>query len=144
MPVGGCDLRTRVLGAELSLPVLLAPVGYSRLMHPEGERAAARAAGEAGTAYILSTISGHKLEDVRAASRGPVWYQLYLLGGRPAAEGALDRAQRAGFGVLVITIDTATLKDATGPSIVWLDQVQAAPKPVIRSEVAISCPSRPT
>src|SRR5438477_2255282 len=94
VPVGGCDLRTRVLGAELSLPVLLAPVGYSRLMHPEGERAAARAAGEAGTAYILSTISGHKLEDVRAASRGPVWYQLYLLGGRPAAEGALDRAQR--------------------------------------------------
>ena len=107
VPVGGCDLRTRVLGADLSLPVLLAPVGYSRLMHPEGERAAARAAGEAGTAYILSTISGHRLEDVRAASRGPVWYQLYLLGGRPAAEGALDRAQRAGFGVLVITIDTA-------------------------------------
>src|SRR5262249_13114455 len=60
-----------------------------------------------GTGYILSTISGHKLEDVRAASKGPVWYQLYLLGGRAAAEGAIDRAQRAGFSVLVITIDTA-------------------------------------
>ncbi len=107
VPVPGCDLRTRVLGHDLALPFMLAPVGYSRLMHPEGEKAAARAAGEAGTAYILSTISGHKLEDVRAASKGPVWYQLYLLGGREAAEGALDRAQRAGFSALFITIDTA-------------------------------------
>jgi L-lactate dehydrogenase (cytochrome) len=86
---------------------MLAPVGYSRLMHPGGEVAAARAAGLAGTGYILSTISGHKLEDVRAASQGPVWYQLYLLGGREAAEGALDRARRAGFSALVITVDTA-------------------------------------
>jgi L-lactate dehydrogenase (cytochrome) len=107
VPVAGCDIRTRVLGHELALPFMLAPVGYSRLMHPEGEKAAARAAGEAGTAYILSTISGHKLEDVRAASKGPVWYQLYLLGGREAAEGGLDRAQRAGFSALFITIDTA-------------------------------------
>ena len=101
------DLKTHVLGHELSLPAMLAPVGYSRLMHPGGEVAAAAAAGEAGTAYILSTISGHKLEDVKAASRGPVWYQLYLLGGREAAEGALDRARRAGYSALVITVDTA-------------------------------------
>jgi isopentenyl diphosphate isomerase/L-lactate dehydrogenase-like FMN-dependent dehydrogenase len=75
-------------------------------MHPGGEVAAARAAGLAGTGYILSTISGHRLEDVKAASRGPVWYQLYLLGGRGAAESALDRARRAGFSALVITVDT--------------------------------------
>jgi len=85
---------------------MLAPVGYSRLMHPEGEVAAARVAGQSGIGYILSTISGHKLEDVKAASEGPVWYQLYLLGGREAAEGALDRARRAGFSALVITVDT--------------------------------------
>src|ERR1700723_3460964 len=101
-----CDLRTRVLGHDISFPAILAPVGYSRLMHPEGEVAAARAAGEAGTGYILSTISGHKLEDVKAASQGPVFYQLYLLGGREAAEGSLDRARRAGFAALVITVDT--------------------------------------
>jgi L-lactate dehydrogenase (cytochrome) len=101
-----CDLKTQVLDHELSFPAMLAPVGYSRLMHPGGEVAAARAAGEAGTGYILSTISGHKLEDVKAASSGPVWYQLYLLGGREAAEGALDRARRAGFSALVITVDT--------------------------------------
>jgi len=101
-----CDLRTRVLGFDLSFPALLAPVGYSRLMHPGGEVAAARAAGAAGTAYILSTISGHRLEDVKAASSGPVFYQLYLLGGREAAEGAIERARVAGFSALVVTIDT--------------------------------------
>jgi isopentenyl diphosphate isomerase/L-lactate dehydrogenase-like FMN-dependent dehydrogenase len=101
-----CDLRTDVLGHEISLPAWLAPVGYSRLMHPGGEVAAARAAGKAGTGYTLSTISGHKLENVRAATTGPVWYQLYLMGGRAAAEGSIDRARRAGFTGLVITIDT--------------------------------------
>jgi isopentenyl diphosphate isomerase/L-lactate dehydrogenase-like FMN-dependent dehydrogenase len=101
-----CDLRTRVLNFDLSFPAILAPVGYSRMMHPGGEVAAAAAAGAAGTMYILSTVSGHKLENVRAASPGPVWYQLYLVGGRPVAEVALERARNAGFSALVVTIDT--------------------------------------
>jgi isopentenyl diphosphate isomerase/L-lactate dehydrogenase-like FMN-dependent dehydrogenase len=101
-----CDLHTTVLGHQISLPAWLAPVGYSRLMHPGGEVAAASAAGKSGTGYTLSTISGHKLENVRAATPGPVWYQLYLMGGRAAAEGSIDRARRAGFTGLVITIDT--------------------------------------
>jgi isopentenyl diphosphate isomerase/L-lactate dehydrogenase-like FMN-dependent dehydrogenase len=105
--LGKCDLSVRVLGFDLALPFLLAPVGYSRLMHPGGEVAAARAAGAAGTGYILSTISGHKLEDVKAASSGPVFYQLYLMGGRGASEAAIDRARAAGFSALVVTIDTA-------------------------------------
>ena len=106
--VPNCDLRTKVLGSELSFPALLAPVGYSRMMHPEGEVAAARGAGAAGLAYILSTISGHKLEDVKAATSGPVWYQLYLIGGRQASEAALERARVAGFSALAVTIDTGT------------------------------------
>ena len=101
-----CELRTRVLGCDLSFPVVLARVGYSRLMHPGGEVAAARAAGMAGTAYTLSTISGHRLEDVKSASSGPVFYQLYLMGGRAAAEAAIQRARSAGFSALVVTIDT--------------------------------------
>jgi L-lactate dehydrogenase (cytochrome) len=76
-------------------------------MHPVGEVGAARAAGDAGTAYILSTISGHKLESVKAASTGPVFYQLYLMGGRGAAEAVIERARLAGFSALVVTIDTA-------------------------------------
>src|SRR5271170_7654336 len=101
-----CDLTTRVLGFELSIPAMLAPVGYSRLMHSGGEVAAARAAGLAGTGYILSTLSGHPLEKVKAGSSGPVFYQLYLLGGRAAAEATIDRARTAGFSALVVTIDT--------------------------------------
>src|SRR5215472_1913475 len=101
-----CDVRVRVVGHDLAFPALLAPVGYSRLIHPRGELAGARAAGEFGTAFILSTISGHKLENVKAATEGPAWYQLYLLGGRAAAESGIDRARRAGFSALVITVDT--------------------------------------
>jgi len=101
------DLRTRVLGCDLAIPALLAPIGYSRLMHATGEVAAARAAGQAGTGYILSTMSGYSLEEVKAASAGPVFYQLYLLGGREVAEGTLERARKAGYAGLFVTIDTA-------------------------------------
>src|SRR5205814_988183 len=87
-----CDLGARVLGCELSMPVLLAPVGYCRVMHPGGEIAAARAAGKSGVGYILSTVSGHRLEDVKASCAGPGWYQLYLTGVRAAAEEAINRA----------------------------------------------------
>jgi len=102
-----CDLRTKVLGDEVAFPAILAPIGYSRLMHPGGEIAAATAAGAARIPFTLSTISGHKLEKVRAASTGNVWYQLYLVGGRGAAEAAIERARVAGFSALVVTIDTA-------------------------------------
>ncbi|MBV9624765.1 MAG: alpha-hydroxy-acid oxidizing protein [Acidobacteria bacterium] len=101
-----CDLSVRVLGSEIAFPAILAPVGYSRMMHAGGEVAAARAAGAAGTIYALSTISGHRLENVKAATSGPAWYQLYLVGGREAAEGAMERARQAGFSALVITVDT--------------------------------------
>ncbi len=104
---GSCDLRTTVLGMPLELPLLLAPVGSSRVFFPRAEIAAARAAGAAGTAYILSTFSGCRLEDVRQATSGPVWYQLYLAGGRVASIAAIDRARVAGFSALVVTIDTA-------------------------------------
>jgi L-lactate dehydrogenase (cytochrome) len=101
-----CDLTTTVLGTRLALPFLLGPVGSCRLFYPRGEEAAARAAGAAGTVYGLSTLSGCALEDVRRASSGPVWYQLYLLGGRDVALAAIERASRAGFSALIVTIDT--------------------------------------
>lgn len=101
-----CDLRVRVLGTGLALPLLLGPVGSCRLFWPRGEAVAARAAGEAGTTYALSTLSGTRLEEVRAATRGPCWYQVYLCGGRDVALGAIARAQAAGFTALVVTIDT--------------------------------------
>jgi L-lactate dehydrogenase (cytochrome) len=101
-----CDLRTKVLGQELSFPGMLAPIGYLRLVHPGGELEAARAAGEAGTAFVQSTISGHPLEKTREVSSGPVAYQLYLVGGRAAAEAGIERARKAGFFALFVTVDT--------------------------------------
>lgn len=100
------DLRTTVLGTEVQLPFMLAPVGSSRLFWPRGEEEAARAAGAAGTGYILSTLSGCRLEDVRAATPGPAWYQLYLVGGREVALSAIARAKAARYHALVVTIDT--------------------------------------
>ena len=101
-----CDLRTTVLGTSLSMPLILAPVGSSRLFYPRGEEVAARVAATAGIAYTLSTLSGCALEDVAAASKGSLWYQLYLIGGRDCALSAIERARAAGFSALVVTIDT--------------------------------------
>ena len=101
-----CDLRTTVLGQQLELPFLLAPIGSSRLFYPRGEVVAAAQAGAAGTAYILSTLSGCRMEDVRAATTGPAWYQLYLCGGHDVARAGIARAKAAGFSVLVVPIDT--------------------------------------
>ena len=101
-----CELGTRVLGIPVSMPILLAPVGSSRMFYPRGEEVAAREAGAAGTIYILSTLSGCRLEDVKAATAGPAFYQLYLVGGRDAARRAIERAKKAGYSALVVTIDT--------------------------------------
>jgi L-lactate dehydrogenase (cytochrome) len=100
------ETATSVLGTPISMPMLLGPVGSCRMFYPRGEEAAARAAGDAGTIYALSTLSGSRLEDVRAASKGTVWYQLYLCGGRDVATAALERARTAGMSALVLTIDT--------------------------------------
>jgi L-lactate dehydrogenase (cytochrome) len=101
-----CDLRVQVLGMSLQLPFLLAPLGSSRLFYPKGEVVASREAGRAGTAYILSTLSGCRLEDVKAATTGPAFYQLYLVGGRDVALQAIERARNVGYSALVVTIDT--------------------------------------
>lgn len=106
MAIPQCDLRTTVLGTTMSLPFVLAPLGSSRLFWPRAEEVAARAAGEAGIAYTLSTFSGCLLEDVRKATAGPAWYQLYLAGGRDVASAAIERARKAGYSALLVTIDT--------------------------------------
>ena len=101
-----CDLRTTVLGLPIELPLILAPVGSSRMFYPRGEEEAACAAGQAGTIYTLSTLSGCTMEDVKAATSGNAWYQLYLVGGRDVALKAIARAKACGYKALVVTIDT--------------------------------------
>src|ERR1041384_2551473 len=100
------DLRTTVLGQSIELPFLLAPVGSSRLFWPRGEEVAARAAGEAGTIYTLSTLAGCAVRDVKAATRALLWYQLYIIGGRDVALAGIERAKSCGCSALVVTIDT--------------------------------------
>jgi len=104
--IPACNLRTTVLGTTFALPFILAPLGFSRMFYPRGEVHAARAAHAAGTGYILSTFSGTPLEEVRAGTSGPLWYQLYVPGGRAVAEASMARAKAAGYSVLVVTIDT--------------------------------------
>ena len=96
-----------MLGHKLALPFILAPVGSSRMFYPRGEVMAAKAAGAAGTAYTLSTLSGCRVDEVKAGTTGPVWYQLYLVGGRDIATAGIERASKCGCSALVVTIDTA-------------------------------------
>ncbi len=111
MAVGSLEpsLSVRVFGTPLSLPVILAPCGLVRLMHPDGPAGAAQAAASRGTISVLSTVSGASLESVASASSGPMWFQLYAAGGRTEAERLIERATNSGFGALVVTVDTPVI-----------------------------------
>jgi isopentenyl diphosphate isomerase/L-lactate dehydrogenase-like FMN-dependent dehydrogenase len=104
--VPGPDLSTTVLGTPVSMPLLLSPVGFTRMMDPRGDVAGARATTSAGTVFTLSAMSGHTIDEVAAAAEPPPWFQLYFLGGRPGAEQLVERAKAAGCGALVVTLDT--------------------------------------
>jgi isopentenyl diphosphate isomerase/L-lactate dehydrogenase-like FMN-dependent dehydrogenase len=125
------DTRVSVLGCELELPVILAPLGSSRMFHPSGELAAATAAGEAGIAYTLSTFSGYTFEKLAAASPAPLWYQLYLAGGREVVEATLARAWKNNFKALAVTIDT------NGPGMRERDFRNGAPQLMGKSAFAM-------
>ena len=101
------DLGTTVLGHEISMPVIIAPTGNVRILHPDGEPGVARAAGAAGTIQCVSTFTGYPIEAITGAATGPVFFQLYFVGGRARAEANIDRAQRAGCQALVLTVDSA-------------------------------------
>ena len=105
--LGSVEMRTEILGHTIDLPVIAGPIGSPRMLWPRGEAVAAKAVGEAGTICTLSTLTGTDLEEVRAASEGPCWYQLYLVGGKEVAARGIERAKNAGYSALVLTIDTA-------------------------------------
>jgi L-lactate dehydrogenase (cytochrome) len=100
------DLRTTVIGHELAVPWFVAPVGSLRMLWPMADAVAAQVAGEFDTVMTQSTLSGTPMEAVTAASQRDCWFQLYLCGGRETALRGIDRAKRAGFTALVLTIDT--------------------------------------
>jgi 4-hydroxymandelate oxidase len=107
--VSHIDLATTVLGQPISFPVILAPTAFNRLACDEGEMAAARAAGAAGTLMISSTLSTCTLEDVAKAASGPLWFQLYVYKDRGLTTELIARAEAAGYRALVLTVDTPRL-----------------------------------
>ena len=104
--VGTPHTETMVMGAPVSMPLLMSPCGGLRAVHPDGDSGVARAAGRAGTVFTLSSASGMSIEEVRDTASGPLWFQLYFLGGRAGAEVLVDRAARANYRALVVTVDT--------------------------------------
>ncbi len=102
------NLRTTVLGYEISMPVIVSSVGFLSIGHTDGEAGVARAAGDAGTIQFLSGVTNTPVEEVVAASSGPVFYQLYYIGGREASRPIIERAKAAGAAGLVVIADTAT------------------------------------
>src|ERR1041384_1397421 len=96
------DLRTTVLGHEVSMPVIVSSVGFLSIGHQEGEAGVARAAGAAGAIQFLSGVTNTPIEDVIADASGPVFYQLYYIGGREASAPIIERAKAAGAAGLVI------------------------------------------
>lgn len=100
------DLGTNVLGHDLALPWFISPVGSLRSLYPMADAIASRVAGEFGTVMAQSTFSGTTVEDVKQATSGDCWFQLYLCGGRDTAIRGIERAKKAGFSGLILTIDT--------------------------------------
>lgn len=100
------DLSTTVLGTPVALPVLTAPCGGMRLVHPDGDIGLATGAARAGTIHVASSAGGYTLEEI-AAVEGPQWFQLYRFSSAATMENLVTRAQAAGYSALVVTVDTA-------------------------------------
>jgi L-lactate dehydrogenase (cytochrome) len=107
--VSGRDQKIEVLGHELALPVILAPVGLAGMFAPRAEVQAARAAEKAGIPFIESTVSICSIEEVARETSKPPWFQLYVMRDRGYAEDLMHRAQAVGSPVLCLTIDLAVV-----------------------------------
>ena len=107
--VSRLTFETEILGAPVSMPILVAPTAYHKLAHPDGELATARAAARAGTLLTVSTLATTSLEDVARASNGPLWFQLYVHKDRELTRSLVERAEAAGYRAIVLTVDTPVL-----------------------------------
>ena len=103
--VSEVDTSARILDRAVPLPLALAPTGYTRMMHPDGEIGAARAAQRHGLPYTLSTMATTTIEDVAAGAQPDLWFQLYILRDSGLSKELVDRAAAAGYRVLVVTVD---------------------------------------
>jgi isopentenyl diphosphate isomerase/L-lactate dehydrogenase-like FMN-dependent dehydrogenase len=104
--VSAVTTQTTVLGTEIALPVIVAPVALQRMAHPDGEPGMARAAAAAGTLMCVSTLATATAREVGAAAPGaPRWFQLYMLRDRGVTHALVDEAVDCGYQALVLTVD---------------------------------------
>jgi L-lactate dehydrogenase (cytochrome) len=137
--VSAVDTSSTVLGARTALPFGIAPTGFTRMMHAEGEVAGASAAGAAGIPFSLSTMGTSSIEDVAAANpNGRNWFQLYMWKDRERSMALVDRAAKAGFDTLLVTVDVpvagARLRDKRNgfsipPQLTLGTVIDALPRP---------------
>jgi 4-hydroxymandelate oxidase len=104
--VSKLDTRVTLFGRELQFPILLAPTAYHRMIHPEGELATVKGAGAAGAVMIVSTMATTSVEEIAAAAKQPLWFQLYVQPDRAFTRDLVQRAEAAGCQALVVTVDT--------------------------------------
>jgi L-lactate dehydrogenase (cytochrome)/glycolate oxidase len=133
------DLSVQMLGRKMSMPLGIAPTGFTRMMQTEGEYAGACAAADAGIPYTLSTMGTRSIEDVaKAAPTGRNWFQLYMWKDRDRSMALVERAKAAGFDTLVLTVDVpvagARLRDVRNgmtipPSLTSKTILNAIPRP---------------
>lgn len=107
--VSAVDTSVTLLGHTLASPLLFAPTGFTRIAHSAGELAVARVAGRHGLPYTLSTLSTRSIEEVATVTQGPKWFQVYVWRDRAMVRNMLRRAKAAGYGTIMITVDTAVL-----------------------------------
>ena len=138
-PATDVDLSCPILGGPSALPFGIAPTGFTRLMHTEGEVAGAAAAGAAGIPFTLSTLGTTSIEDVRVADpHGRLWFQLYIMRDREISYELARRAATAGYDTLMFTVDTpvagARLRDKRNgfsipPQLTLRTVLDALPRP---------------
>jgi L-lactate dehydrogenase (cytochrome) len=105
--VSKVDLSTTILGQPVPAPLALSPTGFTRIAHPQGELAVARAAAARRLPYTLSTLATRSIEEVAAVSDGPKWFQVYVWRDRGLVRDMVQRAVHEGYEALMVTIDTA-------------------------------------
>jgi isopentenyl diphosphate isomerase/L-lactate dehydrogenase-like FMN-dependent dehydrogenase len=103
------DQSTTILGQTVRSPLILAPTGLAGMLYPRGEIAAARAATKRGIIFTLSTLGACSIEDVAESTSGPLWFQLYVMKDREVTRALVERAQKAGYRALCLTVDLPVL-----------------------------------
>ncbi len=107
--VGEVDASCKILGRRHKMPLILAPTGFPRIAHPDGELATAGSAADHGVPFTLSTMGTRSIEEVADVSAGSKWFQVYVWRDKALVKDMLDRARESGFEAICITIDTAVL-----------------------------------